>query len=535
MCREKTSANPRRCPCNQGEQRNARDRARYNAAKAAAVTTAPTRTKRPARTRVAADTHATATGPTLGAEQETTAPQAPLPPTVADIRTLAAEIGAAAKAPHSPEAQSLIAQHGSLDRAVVALGDQVTERAEMHAGVTAEDVQALQGQASEDADRALAIVRGELGLAARKTTLDSLRAQAKNAPTLNERARLTIEANNAIDEYNALLKDPRFIEAQNAHRRAQTGTHGESGVALAKLRDGYHKAISELRPTGGTLQLTPATKKAAAAALQDGAQFFPSDWITASNEHGPLRAETSTARAHYVDGGLHMTRKQVLRQFKTLKADDFDPIAETNLRYGYEADPDQSSVAPGRTRYIETIYDSKPYIEGQPKPRGRGWEVFTLATTGDQYWRKPSTRMRSMPEHGDAYVRTNKDVRGLADADPYRAITVHELSHRMEASIPEIGRLERDFIVRRTTLADGTRERMVAVNGGKSREAGYADSFPEAYMGRKYDGETSHELLSVGMESLFGGHTGGFVGGGRYERDDECRSFVLGLLASVER
>jgi len=101
--------------------------------------------------------------------------------------------------------------------------------------------------------------------------------------------------------------------------------------------------------------------------------------------------------------------------------------------------------------------------------------------------------------------------------------------------MPELVSLEESFIRRRTTRSDGTRERQVNVNGGKKMEAGWADSFPSAYMGRHYTDGKAHEVLSVGMESLFGGHTGGFVGAGKYERDDECRSFVLGLLAGVRR
>ena len=143
--------------------------------------------------------------------------------------------------------------------------------------------------------------------------------------------------------------------------------------------------------------------------------------------------------------------------------------------------------------------------------------------------------MRNTIVETDAYVKTNKDPRSLADADTYRATTIHELSHRMEHSMPQIASLEESFIRRRTTTSDGKRERQVNVSGGSKAEAGWADSFPAAYMGRDYSDSKGHEVLSVGMESLFAGITGGFVGAGKYERDDECRSFVLGLLAGVRR
>ncbi|BDZ52615.1 hypothetical protein GCM10025867_48560 (plasmid) [Frondihabitans sucicola] len=157
------------------------------------------------------------------------------------------------------------------------------------------------------------------------------------------------------------------------------------------------------------------------------------------------------------------------------------------------------------------------------------------------YYRRPKTRLQTLDSERVPEILTNVDKATVSGVGDHQRVATHELAHRFQYTVPGIHEMEQKFIVRRTTLADGTREKPVNVSGGTSREIGYADSFPDAYMGRDYSygradkSDPGTEILSVGMESLFTGTQGGFVGAGRYNRDDECRSFILGILASAGR
>ena len=77
-----------------------------------------------------------------------------------------------------------------------------------------------------------------------------------------------------------------------------------------------------------------------------------------------------------------------------------------------------------------------------------------------------------------------------------------------------------------------------------TREVGHADDLPLHYAGKVYlnrNGEDMgehYELMSCGTQGLFGGDHGGLIGlhgdGTQYSRDDDYRSFVLGVLATAK-
>jgi hypothetical protein len=51
-------------------------------------------------------------------------------------------------------------------------------------------------------------------------------------------------------------------------------------------------------------------------------------------------------------------------------------------------------------------------------------------------------------------------------------------------------------------------------------------------MGKIYSGSSYTEILSMGMESLFAGTNGGFVGMDNNKPDADYKKFILGVLAS---
>lgn len=122
-----------------------------------------------------------------------------------------------------------------------------------------------------------------------------------------------------------------------------------------------------------------------------------------------------------------------------------------------------------------------------------------------------------------------------------QSTVLHEFMHRMEATIPQITQLERDYYESRTAS-----EAFVDLtNGIKARTK--LDQWVDEYLGREPlytrvpaylapDGTArdyvySYELLSIGAEAALGG--GVTYDLNALRQDDEFMSFILGLLSLV--
>ena len=112
------------------------------------------------------------------------------------------------------------------------------------------------------------------------------------------------------------------------------------------------------------------------------------------------------------------------------------------------------------------------------------------------------------------------------------SVALHEMGHRMEMTVPGLADLTEQYHVRRTTSASGIRdplEKMSDVTGIKAyrdNELTRKNKYPEAYMGKEYDGRR-HEIITVGLEGVF------FNRHQMWAKDPETVDFILGLLAGV--
>jgi hypothetical protein len=112
----------------------------------------------------------------------------------------------------------------------------------------------------------------------------------------------------------------------------------------------------------------------------------------------------------------------------------------------------------------------------------------------------------------------------------YEPDAIHEQMHRYESVVEGVMAAEKLFLDRRNTLPDGTLEPVQKIFGKTETRP---DHFTERYTGRRYeDGAT--ELMSTGMEGIFGGKYGGFIGIGGRQPDIEMRNFVLGVLVTCD-
>ena len=109
---------------------------------------------------------------------------------------------------------------------------------------------------------------------------------------------------------------------------------------------------------------------------------------------------------------------------------------------------------------------------------------------------------------------------------------VHEFAHRVEDSrVPLMKELQERFYNRRTTV-DGVPMDKVRLYKGRN-EFSIPDSFTADYMGKRYEQAEHFEILSTGMEALFGNNYGGLVGMGKFKPDLDMRHFILGMLAGI--
>ena len=98
-------------------------------------------------------------------------------------------------------------------------------------------------------------------------------------------------------------------------------------------------------------------------------------------------------------------------------------------------------------------------------------------------------------------------------------VAFHELGHRFEDVVPGIFKLEREFYQRRTA---GESLQWLGP-GYKVTEKSRFDQFLSKYMGKEYR-DDYHELLSMGLESLF---TGSYD----LSKDTDFYDFILGLVS----
>lgn len=406
--------------------------------------------------------------------------------------------------------------YGGPDLAVAAIGSAVADRAEILAGITVTEIRAGWGRRLEEAH------------------------------TEYE------------DAYQATLQNPsagldRWTKASSALGKAKSGTDEKTMQDLRRLSDGYLASLREIRPMGGELKVHPESDASAVELAQEAAQFFPTDFINASNAGIPLHIKNTEGRAHYVHGTM-LTRTEKVPSYSTKMQLPGAPKPVNAADREWELiEDDESSLVPGAKRYRSRNFDvlragAKFKATKDGSPSGKGWEQWKNPVTGEVSWRRPRTRNKTTYGETVGQLLVDRDFSSYMEGRTGSLSTaVHEFSHRVEnvvrpapvsGSAPAVGvaALEALFLKRRTTFEDANgnmvRQKMerIAEKGAMSKEYCRPDHFPERYMGKEYKGD-NFELLSLGMEALFAGRTGGFIGIGRHDSDRETRDFILGTLA----
>ncbi len=282
--------------------------------------------------------------------------------------------------------------------------------------------------------------------------------------------------------------------------------------------------------------------------------MFPTDWIAASNRRsdsewvrqtpdGPVHVRSTApqvhikkTRAHYTDGTptVHRTR---VANIETRAGTDWDPnlVPGRNLstvggEYEWIAHEDTGSGTPRPTWRFRRYEVADPTPDGA-RPHGQGWRQYQTPD-GSTVWRRAAYMTdRVQVVHSPQIVTNRQDAQVEGVSETY-AVCVHEASHRFESTVPGITKVEQQFVTRRATRPGGVVNPLQPLYADGSDEAARRGGFVDPYVGKEY-ASGHREVLSMGMESLFGGNFGGLIGITNHRVDLEHRAFVLGALAGL--
>lgn len=469
------------------------------------------------------------------------------------------------------------------EAAVIQVGYTVATEAEQRAGVSVARLPAqgevFRSQTSAELDEIQAELEElygheETGQQAARNKIDQA---IKHSENMEKRYGLNSydarqargQINEARQELRDLMDRPenqqlrsRMYELKDRQQRlrhdlARGFYEANQAESLTKLSDAYVETLAELRNLGGDTTWNDRTTKKSAAAFQQVAEIFPSDWIDQHNAGPAVYARVSKRRAHYADRRYLEKKKRVrsesIRIFDT--EDDFEMGRFGKGRYDdgtvtwrEATEEERQHAAPFQTVMVQEHWQTGTNryggdVDPNRPPKGNHWELYrTDHGEGTLIWRRPQHRMQTVEAEVAPEITTNPlgygtpdpAQRGDATTQVSFSTSAHEMSHRFEKVVPGIGDMEEAFLKRRTTHENGEREDLIDLYpGNRVREVARPDSFVTSYIGKEYGRKNSHEVLSVGVEAVFSGKYGGLVGAGRYEADTDHRAFVLGAMATI--
>ena len=355
------------------------------------------------------------------------------------------------------------------------------------------------------------------------------------------------------------------------------------------------KLIAETRPMGNEkVEFHKSSQKPGMKAIEKAAKFFPSEWWKKSDGHEiPLYVRHTSGRAHYAkrdrvkvtsSGGTktkivtpEIVEKQPVTKLEFLdeilqyardsvgrKEKVYDVVADRNAKrelLSVEWDEETNEIVRtfkgGSTTVEFKETDEREYpiwIENIEKVPYEEYRKLTIEMVGyKSKWKWTSKHSSGWmevenKETGEVkIIATDKelagdgwttDTVGTVTTDKSVSVTVHELAHRMEDTNPIIKDLEKVYWSQRCTDPvtsepfEGAEYKAFS-SGAKKGEIVYPDAkFTSVYTSKRYD-DGSHELLSTGMDAIFGWRNGSLAGIGNYEADESHRDWTLGMLTAV--
>lgn len=434
------------------------------------------------------------------------------------------------------------------EQQVLMIGELVSARADEIAGITSEEAYNQWQERLAAADKAVEDFD-------QSAKMQSIRTANEYNATMMEKysvdnvgdmhAKMTDEEYSHWKELrranNNAYKELSLLESNAS--RILYGKDEESLRIITLMSDANRHAIKELRSVGEEApsvrehQKNRGTAEFFTSSIQE---VFPTAWIQKSNAMGEVLLKESPKRAHYDFHAVQTKRVREIQKAQEVRRANWkpDPRDITKREWTVIDKGDDYNEWEGpiyeqyRSGWRSYSWDSE---KGQPK--GSGWEKGEQAietyrdgkivVEWEEGWFRKMSSLRTVEQKKQAEIRLPK-----TKDDDAAHVAVHEFAHRCEDANPHLKVLEERFLSRRTTNADGTREKLVRYGTATPAEYVREDSFVNIYMGKQYD-QDNREILSMGSESVFSGTNGGLLGIGTQRKDLEMRSFILGLYASM--
>lgn len=328
--------------------------------------------------------------------------------------------------------------------------------------------------------------------------IHDLTTEMRRLPPVDRVERLA-QIKEMTDEFNARTAAIRAAstEVDNLELRRGAEEGRIAAEVLSRYRD-YGTVVPDVHP------MTTARAQAVTA---DAATAFPSAWMKDSSENTRLLVKESKSRAYY----QHISMVRISDTTDYPYSDD--PASEPTwaTRKAMPPAPDKSPV--DRMRELDWPDGTSPKWVAVCDPETRRWA-----------W-----KLR-MTNNAVAVMSELRVPTSTAGPDETRRVAIHEMSHRMEAINPRIGPACLSFRDRRTSNPDGT---LHPLRKYAKNEVVRPDEFVDAYVGKDYKSDVHSEVMSMGMESVFGGSHGGLQGHHGYRADPEHRNLILGLCVTA--
>jgi hypothetical protein len=386
----------------------------------------------------------------------------------------------------------------------------------------------------------------------------------EKAAELQEKVeKLAGEENQAVKNFNTAGEADEEAKDKEYH------------AVMQILTDSYKKVIADIRPCGGKLKISTDSSPELVENIKNTiGKDYPSSWIedsNAMNDHMVALSSSDKGRYHYTGQKLY---SNLSVEDYPYERPEYQPIrvgviAVADVDKVQEMFGPDAKIAAGNAfdvNGVSTVLVESPTVQiFNPKidrmgpggrPLGAGWRM--------SFYQAPDKGIRSSTEK--AWVKnvptTKTDVLrpeillpDNLDTLQSKGTTYHEFAHRCEEVVgledkakagkepSVITRQEEAFLRRRTTDPEtGVREPLRGLIAAQARpdatplnsEMGRPDGFNMAYVGKEYIGSYSREVLSTGIEALFGGTMSALNGLIASEKkDDDHKGFTLGILACV--
>jgi len=313
-----------------------------------------------------------------------------------------------------------------------------------------------------------------------------------------ERVQYLDEIDELVNDFNQRSRTLQATAAEIERRRLAYGA-AEGRVAAEVL--GRYREYGTVVP-----DVHQSTTKRAQQVTAAASTVFPADWMTASNNSRRMIVKESKDRAYY----QHQSRVRVSENTDYDYSDD--PTSEQTWATRKEMPPAPEKSTVDRMRELDwPDGDPKWVAVRDPETRRWGWKL-------------------RMTYKGTVTMSELRVPSSASSAEDTHRTAIHEMSHRVETFNVAATAACLSFRERRTTSVDGIPHTLQQYAKG---EYVRPDDFVDVYVGKQYQSSVHTEVLSMGMESVFGGSHGGLKGRHGYRADPEHRHLILGLCATA--